>query len=416
MPHSSNSDEPEAERRRWAVQMFRDGHSADQIAEQFQRSRRWVYRWVAYQRQHPHTRFRPASRAPRHHPNQTSRLITHRIVQLRETLQHQRNSRLRYAPIGARTIQRELVKRRVNPCPSLSTIQRTLRRHGLTQPTLAEAPYRYRPHPVADYPDAVQATDIITRWLEGGAVVQTFTTVDHFSNAAHATAHAHKHTAAARQHLLDTWQTLGLPDLAQFDNESAFSGGRHPHRLSPVVRLCLYLGCQVLFIPEYEADYNWEIESFNNLWAHQFWSKHYFTTRGRIPLPLRRCLYWHNTDYVAPRQTDTPAQMRRGYRVYRLPKAWAERIPEDLPLCAGFVHTIRCVAENGQVTFLNETFPVGKRYHGQYVQLTLDTAAQTLTVYYQAQIAGEWQTLKVFPYPLDEPVQPVLEQFKRLHV
>ncbi len=62
-----------------------------------------------------------------------------------------------------------------------------------------------------------------------------------------------------------------------------------------------------------------------------------------------------------------------------------------------------------------KTYRVGKRYHAKYVWLTLNTAKHTLTVYYQAEAEADWQMLKVFPYPLDEPVVPVLKPFARLH-
>jgi hypothetical protein len=414
MPSNAQSAQAEAQQRRQAVTMFRAGHAAPAIAAALHRSRRWVYDWVAYQQQHPHTHFRSASRASHRHPNRISRQTAYRVAQLRQTLTHQRNARLRYAPVGARTIRRELEKSRVKPCPSLSTIQRILQRRGLTQPQPVAA-RSYRPHPLATYPNAVQATDIVTRWLTGGAVVQTFTTVDHWTNAASATPQPHKQATAAREHLLKTWQELGVPDVAQFDNESAFSGGRQPHRLSPIVRLCLYVGSEVLFTPEYEADYNWEVETFNNFWAHQCWAKHRFTSRGRIPPIYRRFLAWYDTDYVAPRQTNTPHQLRKGCCLYRLPSALAKHIPADLPICRGRVHAVRCVSAEGQVKFLQETFRVGKRYHGKYVWLTLNTAKQTLTVYYQAEAEADWQTLKVFPYPLDERVAPVLKPFARLH-
>ncbi len=415
MSQAGQSAEPEAQRRRLAVQMFRAGHQPDEIARQLERSRRWVYHWIAYQRQHPHTRFRSASRAPHHHPNRTPRSVERRVLQVRQTLQHRRNPRLRYAPIGPRTIRRELVKRRVKPVPSLSTIQRIVQRRGLTHSNTANLSEPYRPHPPAEYPNAVQATDIITRWIEGGETVQTFTTVDLFSNAASATSQAHKSADAARHYLLQTWQTLGVPNLAQFDNESVFSGGRHPHVLGRTVRLCLYLGIEVLFTPENEADYNWDVEAFNNLWAHQFWATHHFTHRYRIPPAQRAFLRWHYMDYVAPRQTDTPARLRRGHPIYHLSKSLAAQIPASLPICAGWVHAVRYVSDEGRVTFLNESFQVGKRHAGQYVWLTLSTTQQRLTVYYQAQAENDWQTLKVFPYPLDEPVQPVPKRCACLH-
>jgi len=69
MSQAGQSAEPEAQRRRLAVQMFRAGYQPDEIAQQLEQSRRWVYHWIAYQRQHPPTRFRSASCAPHHHPN-----------------------------------------------------------------------------------------------------------------------------------------------------------------------------------------------------------------------------------------------------------------------------------------------------------------------------------------------------------
>jgi Homeodomain-like domain-containing protein len=292
MLDTAKSANPEVQRRRLAVKMFRAGQKPAAIATQLQRSRRWVYYWVAYQHRHPHTRFRSASSAPHHHPNQTPRQVEQQILHLRQSLIAQRNPRLRYAPAGARTIRRELNKRRVKPCPSLCTIQRIVHRHGLPVQTPADVGLAYRPHPSATYPNAVHATDISTRWLEGGPVVQTFTTVDHFSNTAYATIHAEKNTEAAREPLLATWRQLGVPALAQFDHESVFRGGPHPPILSALVRLCLYLGIAVLFTPIAEADYNWQIETFNHLWAAQFWDKHPFTHRWRIPPALHAFLRW----------------------------------------------------------------------------------------------------------------------------
>ena len=76
MSQAGQSDEPEVQRRHLAVQMFRAGYDPDEIAQQLEQSRRWVYHWIAYQRQHPHTRFRSASRAPHHHSNQTPRRMS----------------------------------------------------------------------------------------------------------------------------------------------------------------------------------------------------------------------------------------------------------------------------------------------------------------------------------------------------
>jgi hypothetical protein len=57
-------------------------------------------------------------------------------------------------------------------------MQRVLKRNHLTLHTPPQCRHAYRPHPQATYPDAVHATDIITRGISGGDVVQTFNTVD----------------------------------------------------------------------------------------------------------------------------------------------------------------------------------------------------------------------------------------------
>jgi len=322
---------------------------------------------------------------------------------------------LRVAPVGARTIQHEWRKRYGFP-PSLRTIQRVLCRSHLTRQPAQPPRHAYRPHPAAEYPDAGHATDIITRWLSGGAVVQTFNTVDVYSNDVTSTTHATKTAAEACQHLLHTWQTLGVPDLVQFDNESAFSGGRQHQGLSTVVRLCLYFGIEILLTPLGEADYNWPVETFNHLWARQFWDRHHFTRRRDIPRVQRASLQWYRTDYVAPRQADTPVRLRFGYQIRYLSAHCVTHLPDPLPLCAGSLHGVRQVATEGWVTFLHEPFRIGKRYGHRYVWLTLDTANQRLTVWYQAHDEAPWQWLTEFVYELDEPVAPVLPQFARLHV
>ena len=312
-------------------------------------------------------------------------------------------------------MQKEWCHRSPEPPPSLRTIQRGLQRHHLTPQPPKPCGHTYRPHPEATYPDAVHATDIITRWITGGEVVQTFTTVDIYSNDAPSTSHATKTAAAACEHLLQTWQQLGMPDMAQFDNESAFSGGNHPWVLGKVVRLCLYMGIEVLFIPFGEADYNSPVETFNHLWAQRFWSRHRFTRRREVSRVQRTFLAWYRTEYIAPRQPDTPERMRLGARLHTLAPRDTTALPRRLPLCAGRVHALRRVSPEGQVRFLNQTLRVGKRYRERYVWLTLETAHQRLSMWYQVRAGAPWKRIKTGAAPMREPVVAVPKRFARLH-
>jgi hypothetical protein len=412
MGQAPRSEQRATQRRRKAVRLYRGGTPVKVIAGKLKQSVSWVYKWIAYQAQHLWTRFRSGSRASHHHPNQTPCVVERRVLRLRQHLVQHQSPDTRFAGVGARTIQSEY-RKRYGPPPSLSTIQRMLNRNHRTTPQRKRK--RYRPHPAAEYPNAVHATDIITRWITGGAVVQAFHTVDVYSNDVSSTIHANKTAADACQHLLNTWKTLGIPDIAQFDNESAFSGGRYARKISQVVRLCLYFGIPVLFTPLDEADYNWPAETFNALWAKQFWKRHHFSRRCDVPRVQRSFLEWYRNAYVAPRQSDTPVHLRHGHRIHRLPAHWADQLPDPLPICAGHIHAVRRVDETGYVRFLNEPIRIGKRLAGRYVWLTLDTCRQHLAIWYQPRAEADWHQLKMRDYPLDEHVLPVPKKFKRLH-
>lgn len=411
MRRMTQAEQSEAQRRRWAVRLYKAGVSVKTIARKLQQGTSWVYKWIHYQAQHRWTRFRSASRAPHHRPTQTPSSVVRRILRLRQQLVRHQPRRLRFTGMGARTIQNEY-RKQYGAAPGLSTIHRLLQRHHLVTANRRRR-NRYRPHPAANFPNAVQTTDIITRWIYGGVVVQTFNTVDIYSNDVVCTTHADKTAAEACQHLLSTWKTLGIPDLAQFDNEAAFSGGRHARSISQVVRLCLYFGIPVLFTPLGESSYNWPVEIFNGLWAARVWNRHHFSRRCDVPRVQQAFVNWYRLHYIAPRQSNTPARLRRGHRIRRLPKAWVKTLPAPLPICAGLIQAVRRVSETGYTSFLNTPIRVGKRYAERYVWLALLTAEQRLTVWYQPRANAEWRQLKELAFPLKEPVLPVPKQFGR---
>ena len=211
MSHNTRSEQNDANLRRTAVKRYRAGTPAAEVARRLHRSRSWVYKWVAYRAHHPWTRFRSAPRTPHHPPKQLSVRNQRRIVRLRQLLMRHRQPRLRFAAVGARTIQKEWCRRYPEPAPSLSTIQRVLQRHHLTTQPPKPCRQAYRPHPDVTYPDAVHTTDIITRWITGGEVVQTFNTVDVSSNDVYSTSHATTTAASACAHCLQTGPQRGGP-------------------------------------------------------------------------------------------------------------------------------------------------------------------------------------------------------------
>jgi hypothetical protein len=74
-----------------------------------------------------------------------------------------------------------------------------------------------------------------------------------------------KDDQAVAQGLIRCWKTMGMPDFLQFDNELAFRGSnRYPRSFGIVLKLCLSLGIEAVFIPIGEPWRNGTIESFND--------------------------------------------------------------------------------------------------------------------------------------------------------
>jgi hypothetical protein len=321
-----------------------------------------------------------------------------------------------YGLMGNGAIRGRLRELKVQPLPSLSTIQRILQQHALTHPLGAGQARAYYPWPLAWDVNVIQATDIITRHVCGGEAIENFHTIDHYSHAVWLTQHADQTSATTRAHLLKTWAILGLPLIHQFDNEGAFCGGHtHPHVIGQVVRLCLFCGVEPWFTPVYEAKRNYQIETFHSLWVKGFWSRHRFRHLAHVQHEAPTFWHWYHYHYRPPAlQGQTPAQMRRGAPLVRLTAALRGLIPGGrLPITAGRLHVMRRVNDAGQVALLNETWPVGEKWSGEYVRATINTAEQTLTVWHQPGAEADWQLIKTRRFRITEPVHKLLPAFQR---
>jgi putative transposase len=300
--------------------------------------------------------------------------------------------------------------------PSLATIQRILQAQGLTHPIGAGNDSAYYPWLEAWAVNAIHATDIITRHIRGGEEIQNFHTIDHYSHAAYLSQHTDKTSATTNAHLVATWSKLGLPQIQQLDNESAFCGGHtHPRIIGQVVRLCLFCGIEPLFTPFYDAKRNYQIESFHSLWNAAFWSRQEFRNCMHVQTEIPLFERWYHSVYRPPAlQGKTPAQMRRGAPIVRLDPTLRRFIPAGrLPITAGWVHFMRKVETTGEIELLNETWLVGQKWIGEYVRATIDPAEQVLTVWHKPDAESDWRLLKTRQFRLKEKAQPLLPAFQR---
>jgi putative transposase len=319
--------------------------------------------------------------------------------------------------IGPRAIQREIRRGGLLPKdqrPSGSTIQRILRAAHLT-PHAQASRTRYHPHPTPTIGYIIQAMDWTARYLEGGEKVYAFHSLDLAIHDLYQTVSDNKQSATAEIHALKTWEKCGVPHALLIDNDAVWRGSLKATRyFSRFMRLALWLGIELIFIPVGEPEFNGTLERVNGLWNQQFWNLHHFESRMQVERMSPQFVEWYRTVYEPPSLDEhTPAEMRRHVNRVRLTHTQRQTIPERLPLTEGRLHFIRCVDEQGDIELLHETWHVDKRLAGEYVWATLTLHEQRLRIYHRRSAHESVCLRKSFHYTLDEAVVPLQSQFKR---
>ena len=315
--------------------------------------------------------------------------------------------------IGARAIRRELRPLGLGRLlPSLTTIKRVLAMHDLLSRHSTQPP-AYFPQPLTTLSGRLHAMDWTCRYLEAGPQVFAFHTLNLRTRACAQTIAADKRMVTVRAHVLEAWKTLGIPDYLQLDNDAAFAGGSKVRRVvSQFVRLCLYVGIELIFLPVAEPERNGDVEQLNGLWGHAFFERRHFRSPAHVARASPAFVAWYLTRYVPPKLAErTPAQAQRAEPRRGITPAQIASLPSRLPITAGRVHFIRQVAPDGTIALLNETWRVSRRLAGRYVWATITTHRHRLAIWYQRSAQQAWCLLKSYPYALPEPVARLRPEF-----
>jgi len=219
------------------------------------------------------------------------------------------------------------------------------------------------------------------------------------------------------QHVLESWKTLGIPQFLQTDNDAIFCGGYKVQRVfGYFMRLCLFVGLELIFLPYAEPKRNSAVEQLNGLWGGPaFWHRHHFRCPGDVRRLSPVFIAWYMDDYTPPALEGlTPGQAQRRERRPRLARALLQAIPDPLPITAGRVHFIRLVQPDGTIRILNEYWRVGKRLAGHYVWATLTTHRHALAVWHRRSAHHDWTLIKHMAYEIAEPVRRLQPNFANL--
>jgi putative transposase len=411
------SDQQWQSEREVAIHLLRSGLSVKEVSEKVGHTQTWVYKWKQRYEREGWDGLSSQSRARHQNAQAYDEDMHHMILQVRSELEAEAASDQGLCYVGATTLRARLMQRigHLDRVPSTATIERVLCQAGMTRPQQVKTDIPY-PHLNPTLPHQVQQLDIVPHYLPGGQLVACFNGLDIVSRYPVGQTMASKSSGDAARFLLRMWTELGISSYTQMDNESCFCGGHtHPHVIGKVVRLCLLVGTQPVFIPIRHPKSNGSVERFHQDYDQHVWKRHDLDNLAAVNTRAEAFFKTYRaTHYPAALSGRTPQQVHETYPTRQLPAGFAPDL-DQLPVTAGQIHFIRKVEADGAIPLLNTRWdvPDATPQHGVWATLTLSTAKADgmLCIFDQAPDAISRTCLISHPFPLALPVVALRPEF-----
>lgn len=359
--------------RQEAVQLYLQGVSVSLIATKLSKSRQWIYKWVSrYENSSGSQWYREPSRAPLKQSGELPSDIEHAIIEVRKRL-----SAKPYSQKGAISILYELKELGIQS-PSVSTINRVLKRNGLVkEPKTATGKTKEYP---THYHDVQQMDLIGPRYLKGGFKFYVFTVIDKNNHMAGVYPIANKSANNIVPGIVDFWGFYQMPDYLQMDNELSFRGSnRHPRGLGLLLRTAVSHGVTPIFIPSAEPWRNGVVEKFNDRVQSLFLDTR-FSSLDEMQAKAKEFSTFHNTQHRYSSQNNrTPHEI---FKEMKHPSKFKGEV--DLtrkpPVEEGQLIFIRFIRSDLQLHLLNSSFTVTPKLVYSYVEAIVQIDKHLLIV------------------------------------
>lgn len=332
------------------------------------------------------------------------------IVESRKKLTKRDTPETKYAFCGAIAIHQELDMLGYKEKPSLSTINRVLKRNELIDKKAGDRKKsesgRYYPEIIARYPGHAHQLDLVAPlYIKGYGAVVSVNRVDVYSSQANLDQYRSKEADNIISFHIDDWKVFGIPFYLQVDNEAAFRGSLyHERTFGKLSRFCLNFGVELVFIPFKEPWRNGHIESFNGRFKEKLWEYMFFKDLDHIRAESK-AFRAKNNNYQQYKKEKFSKQLFVSYKTRYLPENFTFDVSENLPITKGKLHFVRLVKESGKINILNEDFYVDKNLCFEYVWATINTEESSISFWYQATKKAPRELVKTQPYKLREPVK-----------
>ena len=369
----------ESEIKKQAISRYEDGESPKQIYQSLGKSKRWFFKWLNRYKQGNDDWFQELSRRPHSTKQKIDKDMEQAIIDTRKELE-----RTLYAQIGALNIKWHLKEKGFDP-PPISTINKVLKRNSLVK-----VRKRYEPRG-ADYP-ALTATcsnflhqfDVVgPRYLKTDGRFYSANAIDAYDRRCCINPVRRQTKTDMIASLLRCFAVLGIPEYLQMDNKLPMRGSnRYPHSFGLVIRLCLYLGIQPVFIPISEPWRNGIIEKFQDVFDKSFFRSQYFKSFYQVVSQAKGFECFHDSNHrYSTLEGKTPSEKVTGNLKY-LPKDF--KLSSRLSIFPGYVHLVRFIRSNRILDIFGEKFAMPVELEYEYVWATIDTKNESLSVYHDS--------------------------------
>jgi putative transposase len=384
--------------RQQAIALYLQGWKKSEIGRKVQRSRRWVHRWIGrYEPDAPTVSLQDHSRAPKQMEEVYPERIKQMVIRIRQEREKGKRTKYQYALVSAQAIYYELKELHVFPLPSPRTIHRWLKQAGqITEHKSRKGPNLTYPELPCQAVNDVQELDFKGPfYLQDHAHKYYLVALrDKWSKKTALRALSNKSMDAIVDFLVSAWQRIGCPIRLKMDNCLDFRGSNlYPRSPSKLMRVCLDLGVQPVFIPLREPWRNGVVENLNGLLARFLFRTHTFQTERQLHQAVQRMETTINTTHRLPALEGKTPQEFAAHTKLRYPPAHYDWRTRDLQLLKGHVIFLRFVRKSGRITLTaKDKFLIGKKYKWQYVIANVDVARKRLEVIWQG------KHLKSFDY------------------
>ncbi len=329
------------------------------------------------------------SRKPHQSPKRIDKIMEQMVIETRKRLEKKL-----YAQTGALTISYALQKEGINP-PPIITINKILKRNNLVHKREKYSPKGVNyPSLLITHSNYVHQMDIVgPRYIKEDGRFYSVNIIDAFDRRNSTNPERRQNRIAVSKGLLSSWKTLGIPLYEQMDNQLPMRGSnQYPHSFGLVIRLCLYVGIQPLFIPLREPWRNGIIEHFQNVFDKMFFRAQYFKDFAYLYREAKIFEKYHDQNHhYSTLGGLTPNQKCSG-NIKLLPASF--RSPNKLSICPGYVHLIRFIRSDRILDIFGEKYVMPSDVEYEYVWATIDTAKEKLFVCHDSKLIVE------YPYPL----------------